>query len=233
MSTYERRTKLSITKDGYQVKSQYIKYDKASQLWIQHRKVVYLYWYKFLQHAEQGDYQVDWSKYELWGGKQTVMDTKFDAWWKEHWKVCFSFTKGNAQDAPYHTKSKPEVVALRTALLIYENRYRGSKWDIGCWVRKSEISKGREPSKSLEMAIETLETKGKRMTREAILDDTGDTMSTRKTRKVVARGVEEISGELLLNKLDKKRVQGYVSRYLKQADDLMTNIAKGSLDPSA
>ena len=67
-------------------KSPYIRYDKSAGLWIQHRKVVYLYWFKFLQHAERDDrYDVDWSQYKSWGGREVVMETKFDVWWKEHW----------------------------------------------------------------------------------------------------------------------------------------------------
>ena len=67
-------------------KSPYIRYDKSAGLWIQHRKVVYLYWFKSLQHAERDDrYEVDWSQYKSWGGREVVMVTKFDVWWKEHW----------------------------------------------------------------------------------------------------------------------------------------------------
>ena len=80
MTRYERMTTLS--------KSQYIKYDKTEGLWIQHRKVVFLYWFKFLQHAERSDQQtVDWKRYKSWGGRDVVMNTKFDDWWKEYWKT--------------------------------------------------------------------------------------------------------------------------------------------------
>ncbi|HCH70287.1 MAG TPA: hypothetical protein DE042_07425 [Colwellia sp.] len=42
--------------------------------------------------------------------------------------------------------------------------------------------------------------------------------------------VEQASDELYLTRLLKRRVQGYVSRYFKQADELMFNISQGSLD---
>ena len=89
-------------------KSPYIRYDKSQGLWIQHRKVVYLYWYKFLQHAERDDrYNVDWSRYESWGGRETVMETKFDVWWKEYWRDLFGFPEG-----------KPETAKLGNEFLI-------------------------------------------------------------------------------------------------------------------
>ena len=44
------------------------KYRKDVKLWIPSRKIVYLYWFRFLQLAEQDPNRtVDWSQYQGWG----------------------------------------------------------------------------------------------------------------------------------------------------------------------
>ncbi|MDC3393170.1 hypothetical protein OAW26_02500 [Luminiphilus sp.] len=269
-------------------KSQYIKYDKTEGLWIQHRKVVFLYWFKFLQHAERDQrFTVDWKRYKSWGGRDVVMNTKFDDWWKEYWKTNFGFTKGNPEEAPFFTHKNPEVIAMRTALLIYENRHRGDKWSVGCWVAKREHKKGRTLPKALQggevgfYALRDEEEKvEERPTQDIwIIDDlmthitnrgqetTGIGKSGRllknarirtgrqregdnkdlvglyenkeswvtldsnddRTRKMYL-AYEQTAAELTELRKIKKRVQGYISRYYKQADELMFNISQGSLD---
>ena len=255
MTLYERR-RMS--------KSPYIKYDKSSKLWIQHRKVVYLYWFKFLQHAERGEFNVNWRKYRKWGGRSGVMESKFDDWWKDHWKPLFSFPEGQPEKSPFHTKKKPEISAMRTALLIYENQHRGSLWDVGCWVRDNEIRKGREPAKALVDAEKDLFTTPTEEQKK--YEGIGrDRERPRRRIKVQAQGGssygvpereswvsmsptkrDPVHGDtsklywewegkqidLNINRQTKRRVQGYISRYLKQANELMTNISEGSLDPS-
>jgi hypothetical protein len=231
MTAYERRM---------MSKSQYIKYDKPNKLWIQHRKVVYLYWFKFLQHAERSDkFSVKWDKYKTWGGREVVMNTKFDDWWKDHWKGLFSFAEGQLTNAPFNTKKKPEVIAMRTSLLVYEKRHKGDKWDIGCAVARSENNKGRPLASSLQgekdypVNIWELKFKGKKLIRDPNLIENPDDIYNRPYfKRGKSDDVEQVSDELYLNRLLKRRVQGYVSRYFKQADELMFNICNGSLDPT-
>jgi hypothetical protein len=231
MTKYERRM---------MSKSQYIKYDKPNKLWIQHRKVVYLYWFKFLQHAERSDkFSVKWDKYKTWGGREVVMNTKFDDWWKDHWKGLFSFAEGQLTNAPFNTKKKPEVIAMRTSLLVYEKRHKGDKWDIGCAVARSENNKGRPLASSLQgekdypVNIWELKFKGKKLIRDPnIIENPDDIYNRPYFKRGKSDDVEQVSDELYLNRLLKRRVQGYVSRYFKQADELMFNICNGSLDPT-
>ena len=231
MTAYERRM---------MSKSQYIKYDKPNKLWIQHRKVVYLYWFKFLQHAERSDkFSVKWDKYKTWGGREVVMNTKFDDWWKDHWKGLFSFAEGQLTNAPFNTKKKPEVIAMRTTLLVYEKRHKGDKWDIGCAVARSENNKGRPLASSLQgekdypVNIWELKFKGKKLIRDPnIIENPDDIYNRPYFKRGKSDDVEQVSDELYLNRLLKRRVQGYVSRYFKQADELMFNICNGSLDPT-
>ena len=234
-------------------KSPYIRYDKSQGLWIQHRKVVYLYWYKFLQHAERDDrYNVDWSKYESWGGRETVMETKFDVWWKEHWRDLFGFPKGQPETAKFHTDATPRADDLRTTLLIYENLYRGDYWTVGCYVRHVEKKKGRKIAKSLigaDRDLWTTPTDEQKKT-EGISrwrnnprirkKREGDAVFERKEGWVTMShhdgnthndyfNWELRQGELSDNRLVKRRVQGYVSGFVKRCDELMKRIANGSL----
>jgi hypothetical protein len=234
-------------------KSPYIRYDKSQGLWIQHRKVVYLYWYKFLQHAERDDrYNVDWSKYESWGGRETVIKTKFDIWWKEYWRDLFGFHEGQPETAKFHTQATPRADDLRTTLLIYENLYRGDYWTVGCYVRHIEEKKGRKVAKSLVGADRDLWTSptDEQKKTEGISrwrnnprirkKSEGDAVFERKEGWVTMNhhdgnthndyfNWELRQGVLSDNRLVKRRVQGYVSGFVKRCDELMKRVANGSL----
>ena len=248
-----KRKPLTMYQRRRNAKSPYIRYDKSGRLWIQHRKVVYLYWFKFLQHAERDDrYKVDWKKYESWGGRQVVMETKFDVWWKEHWSDLFGFPEGQPEIAQFHTESTPRADDLRTTLLIYENLYRGDYWTVGCYVRHIEKKKGRKVAKSLIDADRDLWTspteQEKRTTGVSRWRD-----NPRKRKKVQDDAIykakeswvmmnveddrtradyflwEQLQSELEANRLIKRRVQGYISGYVKRCDVLMKKIANGSI----
>ena len=234
-------------------KSPYIRYDKSQGLWIQHRKVVYLYWYKFLQHAERDDrYNVDWSKYESWGGRESVIKTKFDIWWKEYWRDLFGFHEGQPETAKFHTQATPRADDLRTTLLIYENLYRGDYWTVGCYVRHIEEKKGRKVAKSLVGADRDLWTSptDEQKKTEGISrwrnnprirkKSEGDIVFERKEGWVTMNhhdgnthndyfNWELRQGVLSDNRLVKRRVQGYVSGFVKRCDELMKRVANGSL----
>ena len=133
------------TRKGYSANSAFIKYRDG--LWLEHRKRVYLYWFKLLRHAEESDnHEVDWRKYRLWGGKKEVMNSKFDEWWETHWKTCFGFEKG--QSPKFAVKTRVKADGMRYALLVYENRHIGTNWDIACYLQERE-SRNRFPIPSL------------------------------------------------------------------------------------
>jgi hypothetical protein len=118
-------------------RSRWVKYRDG--LWIPHRKRVYLYWFKFLQHAEKDpDWKVDWRKYRGWGGSNEMLGSKFDEWWEKHWKDLFAVE--NEGDKPKFslTTTKPKVDGYRTALLVYENREFGSNWEIAKRIQRIE-----------------------------------------------------------------------------------------------
>lgn len=274
MTLYERR-RMS--------KSQYIKYEKSTQTWIQHRKVIYLYWYKFLQHAERDErFSVDWSVYRTWGGRDVVMNTRFDEWWKRYWRDNFGFSKDQGTRPRFFTDKNPEIVAMRTCLRIYENRHRGSNWEIACWFARQEKEvKGRTLPKALEGGVVGFYRARDELGEERESFDiwtidkeigkrtgggqaktgfglSGREMKNPRIRKASKeKDIMDIDGreswvtlspeddltsreyhdwEIAASEVKdfrkiKRRVQGYVSRYLRQADDLMRNISQGSLDP--
>jgi hypothetical protein len=168
------------------------------------------------------------------------LNTKFDDWWQTYWRDLFSFTEGEPTDAPFHTKKKPEVIAMRTTLLVYEMREKGDKWAIGCAVARSEHNKDRPLASSLQgdkdypVNIWELKFEGKKLIRDPnfkeIHNALGEQSKDKYRRQVKSDDVEQLSDDLYLNRLLKRRVQGYVSRYFKQADELMFNISQGSLD---
>ena len=118
--------------------SQWVRY---SGMWFI-SQTRYLYWFKFLQHAERSpDHQVDWKQYDGWGGANVVLGTKFDEWWEERWKELFATkVKGEQPKFPLATQ-RPKPDGIRYALLIYENQHRGSNWEIAVWVQKQEEKK--------------------------------------------------------------------------------------------
>ena len=124
----------------FRPKTRWVKYRDG--LWIPSRKRVYLYWFKFLQHAEQDSgRKVDWKKYRGWGGSNGIRRQRFDVWWESHWKDLFGVkNEGEEPKFPLTTK-KPKPDGYRTALLVYENRDAGSNWEIAVKVQKVEVRK--------------------------------------------------------------------------------------------
>ena len=103
-------------------KSRWVRYRDGK--WIPTRKRVFLYRFKFLQQAELSDaYEVDWSKYQGWGGADAVLNMKFDDWWVEHWVDLFSTT--DPLDKPRFDISteRPKADAYKIRLDVYKLRH--------------------------------------------------------------------------------------------------------------
>ena len=205
-------------------KSKYVKYQDGT--WIECRKRVYLYWFKFLRHAEESeDHKVQWNKYRAWGGKEAVMNMKFDAWWEEHWKDCFGIDE-EAGTCKYPVNGRPKADGIRYALLCYENRHRGSNWDIAIYIQKEEMRK-RYAVPSFSYAMEDLKTEGNKkwgMTRERVRDE--ESRTGFKIEKIDnTRG--EYDWEVYLNQGEKRKVQSMVGRYKKQAMKHLDSVSRG------
>lgn len=203
--------------------SEWVRYRGGN--WIECRKRIYLYWFKFLCHAEMSPtHNVDWKRYRLWGGCKTVMTTRFDDWWEEHWIQCFGINERSGR-SKYMVSKRHKADGLRYALLCYENRHRGTNWDIAIHIQKIE-TQGRYPVPAFSKAIEGLKTKtylssGTR--RKRVYDE-----ESRTNHKYVTEEIkDDYDPHAFLNRESKRRIQGYVSRYLKQAQIHLDNVSKG------
>jgi len=183
------------------------KYRKDVGLWIPSLKVTYLYWFKFLQIAERDPIlTVDWSKYDGWGGRDVVLNASFDEWWSRYWKDLFGIEKeGDVPKFPLSTK-RPKTDAIRYAFRLYENRHRGSNWEIAVWLKKNE-----KRGYFLEFfgkIDEEAVTKTRLMKDEFGIDRDQDSVA-------------------YLNRLNKQDVQRKVGRYLKAAKKHLDNVCNG------
>lgn len=128
--------------------SRWKRYDASSGLWIASSKPVFAYWFRFLKHAaEDPDRQVDWSLYERWGGREYILHTKQNDWWKAKWKTLFGYREGG--EPLYRlTTTKPQPDGIRIALMVYELHKKetgkvGDYWEIAKRIAATEIPKRR------------------------------------------------------------------------------------------
>lgn len=128
--------------------SRWKRYDASSGLWIASSKPVFAYWFRFLKHAaEDPDRQVDWSLYERWGGREYILRTKQNDWWKAKWKTLFGYREGG--EPLYRlTTTKPQPDGIRIALMVYELHKKetgkvGDYWEIAKRIAATEIPKRR------------------------------------------------------------------------------------------
>ena len=81
-----------------------IKYDSKNKIWLQHRKRIYLYWFKFLQLClKDSKLKVNMKKYKDWGSREEIINSKFDDWFKKHGIKLFGVKKQS---------DKPKVVLI-------------------------------------------------------------------------------------------------------------------------
>ena len=204
--------------------SKYVK--SRDNTWIQCRKRVYLYWFKFLKHAEESsEHKVQWNKYRAWGGKDAVMIMRFDAWWEEHWKDCFGIDEERGT-CKYPVNGNPKADGIRYALLVYENLHRGSNWDIAIHIQKEETRK-RCPVPSFSYAMEDLHTKGNMKwgyERKRVRDESSRT-GYRIEKIDNTRG--EYDDKVWQNQEEKRKVQSMVGRYKKQAINHLESACRG------
>lgn len=203
--------------------SEHVRYRDG--IWIPCRKRIFLYWFKFLRHAENDPaYVVDWAKYRPWGGKEEVMSSKFDDWWEERWRHCFGISERTGH-AKFHVTKRHKADGVRYALLCYENRHLGSNWDIAVHIQKIE-SRNRHPNPLFNYAIEGLKTKtymstGRR--RKRVRDESSRTGYAYVTEELH----DHYDTEAFYNREQKRKIQGYVSRYLRQADSYLESVSNG------
>ena len=201
--------------------SRWVKYDRKSKLWIQSKKRIFFYWYSFLQHAEKDpNRNVDWSVYDGWGGRDVVLITKFDVWWRKRWKRLFGYKLGETEPMYPLTTKKPQPDGVRYSLLVYELKDApllnghpdvdrgmvGDSWEIAKRIAVLEYPKRREKGK-MDKSYKPEE------------------WSFNIARRSVVRELRETN---LVECNKKKRiVQSRVGRYMRAAENHLDNVCKG------
>ena len=195
------------TYGGRVVKSEWGRYRNG--LWLPNRKRTYLYWFKYLQHAETAPntkFEVDWSKYRGWGGANEVLGRKFDAWWEDRWEDLFGYKDKspplNKQRFPL-SSTRFKYDAVRLALLVYEYRETDTDWTPRGYGGKDLHKSQRRKGNALAIARRVIshEKGKKRQTYTGMLDE------------------NEVAGEQV--------VQSSVGRYMRQAKKILGNVCDG------
>lgn len=176
-------------------------------LWIPTRKRIYLYWFKYLQEAENSDeYEVQWNKYRQWGGKKEVMNTKFDPWWEDHWKDLFAVkNRGDKPKVFDITTQSPKAEGIRISLLVWQARNTPPDWtprqNTGAEAgRRSGLTK-RRGGRNLAIARKVI--------------------ATEKRKATQLWGINPDTALL------EQEVQSRVGRYMRNARKTLTNVSEG------
>ena len=189
--------------------------------WISHRKRVYLYWFKYLQHAEKcDDYTVDWTQYSGWGGANAVLGMKFDEWWNDNWIELFG-TKDRSATPKYPINTKqPKTEAIRLSMLCWERRdapvwnKRGNALSIAKQVYEYEL--GISGEKKPRFTDENWDASFMLPETPDLIDKDGD-----KYR------FDEDGFKISWDDVRNQRLQSIVARYLKNARKYLDNVCKG------
>lgn len=216
-------------------KSEWVRYDKKSKLWIPNRKRLYLYWFKYLQYAEKhSDYKVEWRKYRGWGGANYILGVKFDEFWNNNWMELFGYPEGKK---PKYTLSttRPKVDSYRYALLILENQHRGDNWEIALWLEKKESKTRYSTSSVLGQAVPEEETlKGKKYFKNYRPDDPRRRVFDEESRtnyKMVGGNSDNsfVEDSDLSRARDlKANAMRQISKYKRDGHKYLQNVCKGS-----
>jgi len=207
--------------------SSWKKYDKGSGLWISSPKPVYGYWFRFLIHAANDPKRVvDWSAYESWGGKDYILRTTQNEWWKKNWKTLFGYKDGvtkplyELSKAPSGGTTRPQPDGIRFALMVYEMKgkplfngnenevdgVKGDKWEIAKYIAKWEYSKRKDRGK-IDPSFDP---------------DKWEFSIAR--RDVVKTMMKEDPASF---RKKKRTLQSRVGRYMRQAEQHLDNVCKG------
>jgi hypothetical protein len=203
--------------------SRWKRYDEKSGLWIASSKPVFGYWFRFLKHAENDpDYEVDWSLYEEWGGRDYILNNTEYAWWKAKWKTLFGYEEGEEDKILYPLSTpKPQPDGIRLSLMVYEQKHKplfdgikddanglvGDKWEIAKYVARNEYKR-----------------RTKRREKDPSFDPDKWDFTIARSKEVAKRMMKEDPAEF---RKQKRTLQSRVGRYMRQADKHLDNVCKG------
>jgi hypothetical protein len=200
--------------------------DRDTGLWIASSKPVFAYWFRFLIHAENDpDYEVDWSLYEEWGGRDYILHTKQNDWWKAKWKTLFGYKEGETEplyrlSTGPEGRSKPQANGIRLSLMVYDlkdkpllngqidevNGLKGNKWEIAKRIALVEYPKRRNTGA------------------EDPSFDPEDWQFNIARAVIARRMTKEDPAEF---RKQKRTLQSRIGRYMRQAEKHLDNVCKG------
>ena len=202
--------------------SRWKRYDEKSGLWIASSKPVFGYWFRFLKHAAQDrPDDVDWSLYEEWGGRDYILHTKQNDWWKAKWKTLFGYKEGEEDKTLYPlSTSKPQPDGIRLSLMVYDlkdkpllngqidevNGLKGNKWEIAKRIALVEYPKRRNTGA------------------EDPSFDPEDWQFNIARAVIARRMTKEDPAEF---RKQKRTLQSRIGRYMRQAEKHLDNVCKG------
>jgi hypothetical protein len=201
--------------------SRWKRYDEKSGLWIASSKSVYGYWFRFLIHAENDlNRQVDWSFYEDWGGKDYILRTNQNEWWKTKWKTLFGYKQGETEPLYQLSTTKPQPDGIRLSLMVYELKdkplrdgqvneldgFIGDKWEIAKRIAVIEYPRRRDRGK-----------------KDPSFDP--DKWEFSIARRSVVKTMMKEDPEAFRKK--KRILQSHMGRYMRQAEQHLDNVCKG------
>ena len=215
-------------------RSKRVRYDTKLKLWIPNRKRIFLYWFKYLRHAEQSpDYKVDWRKYRGWGGSNYVLGVKFDEFWKDNWVDLFGYPEGKKPKYQIST-THPKVDSYRYAILLLENQHRGDNWELALWLEKRESRTRYSTGGELGLAVhweKTLE--GKRYFKNYRGDDPRrrvfDEESRTNYKMVGGRSSNAYAQDIDLEdaRTAKREAMRRIARYKRDGHKYLQNVCEG------
>ena len=193
--------------------SKYSRYDAGSKLWVK-GKLIYVYWYRFLVLAElDPTRQVNWRKYPYWGGADTVLNMKFEPWYRTHWKRLFAYRKG---EEPMFSPTYPHSVdAVRIYLKFYELQRSG----IADYAELGEAFADEEYIRRRRKAIDA-----------GHATNSEDYATSDEARKWEFNACRKSVRKLLTDSQKRRQyriVRSRVGRYLKRANELLDNVCEG------
>ena len=196
---------------GSKKNSRWSRYDSNSKLWIK-GKLIYLYWFKFLRHAETNpEKEVNWKMYPYWGGSDVVCSMKFEEWWRPRWKRLFGYKDPKNPDPMFSPTYPHKIDAIRYALRFYELEQSGisDRWELAKEFAKEEHPRRREYAKREGRIYDDIEAE------EWIFN-----IARASVIRSLSKNPEYLSDQ-------KRLVQSRVGRILKRADLMLDHVCEG------
>lgn len=219
------------------------RYDPRTGLWVK-GKFVYLYWFKFLQHATRDETRVvNWSKYPYWGGESVILSSTFEDWWKPRWKRLFGYEDpANIPEGKFMPNEGYKIDPIRIALKFYELHQTGiaDNWELAKafatdeYARRRKIAIDKGKAKNADEYSESDEARkwvfniARRSVYAKLLEDPDGRQNLPNYQPKYA--LIDGDGYSSLTKKDKDKirvVRSKVGKYLIRAEQMLDSVCEG------